>query len=138
MILRRLHRLALAAPHTTPLFARAAPTTTTTTFNSLFSTAAETGPAIGTECSFKLNAADPTPIIQSWDEYPAWLKSLTDTPETMASLEKSYKAYSAAANVEVEDVEKKITMKYERIVRLIKLTNRKKIKEQNETSNDLN
>ena len=144
MIFRRLHRLALTArPTTSTLFARAAlPTTSTTltptiTINYFSTSAVETGPAVGTECNIKLNTADPTPTIQSWDEYPDWLKSLSDTPETMISLEKSYKTYASTTNVEEEDVQKKITMDFDRIVRLKKLTNRQKIKEQNETSNDL-
>ena len=147
MILRRLHRLALTARPTTPtLFARdALPITSTTLTPTLtinyFSTSAvvETGPAVGTECNIKLNTADPTPTIQSWDEYPDWLKSLSDTPETLMSLEKSYQTYASTTNIveEDDDVQKKITMEFDRIVRLKKLTSRQKIKEQNETSNDL-
>jgi hypothetical protein len=87
---------------------------------------------IGEEVKITLNGDDPTPTIQPYDAYPEWLQQLPDTEKTIVQLNKEFEVYSAAQE-RGEDSE----MEYKRIMRLYKLTNRTKIKGQNETANDL-
>ena len=95
----------------------------------------DTWPPLGSDVPITLNDGDPTPTILPYADYPEWLSQLSTEPETRAALGKDYiKHVTSRENDAPEDV---IAMDYDRIMRFHALTNRTKIKNQNDVANDL-